>query len=45
VPTTENVALEIFRRLQPALTMPNARLHSIRLFETEDLFVEVGADA
>ncbi len=40
VPTTENVAREIWRRLEPRLTSDRARLHSIRLYETEDLFVD-----
>lgn len=40
VPTVENVAQEIWRRLEGPLTLPNARLHSIRLYETDDLFVE-----
>ena len=40
VPTTENVARECWRRLEPKLRQPNARLDSIRLFETDDLFVE-----
>ena len=40
VPTPENIAREIWTRLEPQLRMPNAKLHRIRLFETEDLFVE-----
>ena len=40
VPTAENLARDIWRRLQPHLTFPNARLHSVRLYETEDLAVE-----
>ena len=39
-PTAENLARDIWSRLQPHLTFPNARLHSIRLYETEDLTVE-----
>jgi 6-pyruvoyltetrahydropterin/6-carboxytetrahydropterin synthase len=35
VPTPENIAIEMWRRLQP--TLPG--LHSIRLYETPDLFV------
>lgn len=40
VPTTENVAVEIWRRLQPRFAQGPARLHAIRLYETDDLFVE-----
>jgi 6-pyruvoyltetrahydropterin/6-carboxytetrahydropterin synthase len=40
IPTPENLAREIWRRLEPPLRLPNARLHSVRLYETEDLFVE-----
>jgi 6-pyruvoyltetrahydropterin/6-carboxytetrahydropterin synthase len=40
VPTTENLAREIWRRLEPRLVSDRARLHSIRLYETEDLFVD-----
>src|SRR3954465_14852521 len=37
VPTAENVAREIWRRLEPRLRFDNARLQSIRLYETDDL--------
>lgn len=40
VPTTENLAVEIWRRLQPSFAEGPARLRNIRLYETEDLFVE-----
>jgi 6-pyruvoyltetrahydropterin/6-carboxytetrahydropterin synthase len=40
VPTPENLAVEIFRRLKPHVEGPSARLHSVKLFETEDLWVE-----
>jgi 6-pyruvoyltetrahydropterin/6-carboxytetrahydropterin synthase len=40
IPTTENIVLEIWRRLEPRLRLPSARLESVRLYETEDLFVE-----
>ena len=44
-PTPENIAREIWRRLDPELRLPNARLHTIRLYETEDLFVEYSEQA
>ena len=40
VPTTENLAVEIWRRLKPRFDQPPAILRSIRLYETEDLFVD-----
>jgi 6-pyruvoyltetrahydropterin/6-carboxytetrahydropterin synthase len=46
IPTAENVAREIWRRLERRLRFDNAKLHAVRLFETEDLYVEcTGADA
>jgi 6-pyruvoyltetrahydropterin/6-carboxytetrahydropterin synthase len=39
VPTVENVAVEIWRRLQPHFG-GKAKLANIRLYETEDLFVD-----
>jgi 6-pyruvoyltetrahydropterin/6-carboxytetrahydropterin synthase len=40
VPTTENLTLEIWRRLHPKFAQGAARLRSIRLYETEDLYVD-----
>ena len=39
VPTTENIAAEIWRRLQPNFP-GKTRLSNVRLYETEDLFVD-----
>jgi 6-pyruvoyltetrahydropterin/6-carboxytetrahydropterin synthase len=41
VPTAENLAAEIWRRLQPHL----AGLHSVRVYETEDFFVDYFGEA
>jgi 6-pyruvoyltetrahydropterin/6-carboxytetrahydropterin synthase len=41
VPTAENVAAEIWRRMDRRLRNPEARLHRVRLFETTDLYVDV----
>ena len=38
IPTTENLAVAIWQRLQPRLT--NARLHRVRVYENHDLFVD-----
>jgi len=40
VPTTENLAVEIWRRLEPRFSGGAARLKAIRLYETNDLFVD-----
>lgn len=40
VPTAENFAIEIWRRLSQSFAKTDARLKSIRLYETEDLFVD-----
>ncbi|MCX6620260.1 MAG: 6-carboxytetrahydropterin synthase [Acidobacteria bacterium] len=44
IPTVENVAQEIWRRLAGRLNAPGVRLHAVRLYETADLFVEVFGD-
>ncbi len=41
IPTTENVAEEIWSRMEPALGRVGARLYRVRLFETADLYVDV----
>lgn len=40
VPTTENIAKDIWRRLAPHFPGPAVRLRSVRLYETPDLFVD-----
>lgn len=39
-PTAENLAVEIWRRLAPCFEDTPARLRSLRLYETEDLYVD-----
>jgi 6-pyruvoyltetrahydropterin/6-carboxytetrahydropterin synthase len=39
-PTPENLAIEIWKRVAPHLNSPAVRLHSVRVDETEDLYVE-----
>ncbi len=41
IPTTANVAREIWRRLQPSLSISGSTLSRVRLYETADLYVEV----
>jgi len=40
VPTAENIAADIWNRLAPHFREGRARLHNVRLYETEDLFVD-----
>ena len=40
IPTTENIAVEIWRRLALQFAAGPAKLHSIKLYESEDVFVE-----
>ncbi len=42
VPTTENIALEVWNRLAPAIDRENVRLKNVRLYETADLYVDCG---
>ena len=41
VPTTENIAREIWRRLNARLAASRATLSKVRLFEGSDLYVDV----
>ena len=43
IPTTENLAITIWRRLQPKLNL--AELHRVRVYETPDLFVDFYGEA
>jgi 6-pyruvoyltetrahydropterin/6-carboxytetrahydropterin synthase len=38
IPTTENIAIAIWHRIAPKLN--HARLHRVRLYELDDLFVD-----
>jgi 6-pyruvoyltetrahydropterin/6-carboxytetrahydropterin synthase len=40
VPTTENIARDIWQRLEGQLNVEGRRLHSVRVYETPDLFVD-----
>jgi 6-pyruvoyltetrahydropterin/6-carboxytetrahydropterin synthase len=40
VPTPENLVVEIWRRLQPRFDASPARLRRVRLYETDDLWVD-----
>jgi 6-pyruvoyltetrahydropterin/6-carboxytetrahydropterin synthase len=44
VPTVENIARDMWRRLQPHFATDGLSLHSVRVFETDDLFVDYYGD-
>ncbi len=43
IPTTENLAIAIWQRLEPKMTA--AQLHRVRVYETPDLFVDFYGEA
>ncbi len=45
VPTTENIATEIWRRLRPRINRPGVTLKNVRLYETSDLYVDYGGES
>ncbi|HUI55501.1 MAG TPA: 6-carboxytetrahydropterin synthase [Bryobacteraceae bacterium] len=44
VPTTENIARDIWQRLEPRLNGGGRRLHSVRVYETPDLYVDYAGE-
>ena len=44
VPTTANLAQEIWRRLAPRFSSRGCSLARLRLYETQDLYVEISQD-
>jgi 6-pyruvoyltetrahydropterin/6-carboxytetrahydropterin synthase len=46
IPTTENIAIAIWRRLEPVVTAAGgARLSRIRVYETPEIFAEYRGEA
>ena len=43
IPTTENIAIAIWQRLEKKI--PHAKLHRIRVYEMADLFVDYYGEA
>jgi 6-pyruvoyltetrahydropterin/6-carboxytetrahydropterin synthase len=43
IPTTENIAVSVWQRLEPRLN--HAKLHRVRVYETRDLFVDFYGEA
>ena len=44
VPTTENIAIEIWKRLRRGIDRPGVNLKNVRLYETGDLYVDYGGE-
>lgn len=44
VPTAENIAVEVWRRLLPHFSTGPAKLSNVRLYETEDLYVDYSGE-
>jgi 6-pyruvoyltetrahydropterin/6-carboxytetrahydropterin synthase len=40
IPTPENLAIEIWNRVAPSFARTPVRLHAVRVYETEDLYVD-----
>jgi len=44
IPTTENIARDIWNRIAPRLESAARRLHGVRVYETPDLFVDYSGE-
>jgi 6-pyruvoyltetrahydropterin/6-carboxytetrahydropterin synthase len=40
IPTTENIAIAAWKRLEPALSAGGGRLNRVRVYETAEIFAE-----
>lgn len=40
IPTTENLAVDIWNRIEPHLIQTRGKLHAVRVYETDDLYVD-----
>jgi len=45
VPTVENIAIDIWHRLAPHISEVGGQLHGIRVYETDDLYVDYFGEA
>jgi 6-pyruvoyltetrahydropterin/6-carboxytetrahydropterin synthase len=45
IPTTENIAIAAWRRLEPAIAAGGARLNRVRIYETPEVFAEFRGEA
>ena len=44
IPTPENIAIDIWNRLRPHLSGARGTLHTVRVYETPDLYVDYFGD-
>jgi 6-pyruvoyltetrahydropterin/6-carboxytetrahydropterin synthase len=45
IPTTENIAIAAWKRLESAVNLGNARLNRVRVYETPEIFAEYRGEA
>ena len=45
VPTVENIAIDIWHRLEPHISQVGGQLQGIRVYETDDLYVDYFGEA
>jgi 6-pyruvoyltetrahydropterin/6-carboxytetrahydropterin synthase len=45
IPTTENIALAVWKRLEPAIRAGGARMSRVRVYETAEIFAEYRGEA
>ncbi len=45
IPTTENIAIAAWKRLEPAVNLGRARLSRVRVYETPEIFAEYRGEA
>ncbi len=45
IPTTENIAIDIWNRLRPHVSGPRSHLYCVRVYETADLYVDYFGEA
>ena len=45
IPTAENIAVDVWKRLEPHIDGGRARLYSVRLYETPDSYVDYDGGA
>jgi 6-pyruvoyltetrahydropterin/6-carboxytetrahydropterin synthase len=45
MPTTENIAIAVWKRLEEEIRSQGAKLHRVRVYETDDLFADYCGEA
>jgi 6-pyruvoyltetrahydropterin/6-carboxytetrahydropterin synthase len=44
IPTVENIAIDVWNRLRPHLSGSRGRLHTVRVYETPDLYADYSGE-